>query len=154
SVLPTNHAIDFMCGMIVPFLFGAAVVHQRTLRPEFLGPTMKRYAVTHTALVPRLLDTLKTRIEDKLAALPEWQRAVLDGLLGANQLITARGPNPLASKLLLGAVHGELGGQLRLIFAGGAMVERATAEFFYRMGLPVVIGYGLTEACTVITLND
>src|SRR5205814_9134964 len=43
SILPTNHAIDFMCGMVIPFLFGAAVVHQRTLRAEFLAPTMQRY---------------------------------------------------------------------------------------------------------------
>ena len=28
------------------------------------------------------------------------------------------------------------------------------ADFFYRLGLPVVIGYGLTEACTVVTAND
>ena len=55
SILPTNHAIDFMCGFIVPLLFGAAVVHQRTLRPKFLGPTMKRYGITHMALVPMLL---------------------------------------------------------------------------------------------------
>lgn len=154
SILPTNHAIDFMCGMIVPFLFGAAVVHQRTLRPEFLGPTMKRYRITHTALVPRLLETLKERIEEKLGKLPEWKRLVVDSLIGANDLATARGPNHAVSKLLLGSIHEELGGALRLIFAGGAFVERSTAEFFYRLGLPVVIGYGLTEACTVITLND
>ncbi|MEY4515057.1 MAG: hypothetical protein RLZZ450_7179, partial [Pseudomonadota bacterium] len=41
SVLPTNHAIDFMCGTIYPFLYGAAVAHQRTLRAEFLAHTMK-----------------------------------------------------------------------------------------------------------------
>jgi len=154
SILPTNHAIDFMCGMVVPFLFGAAVVHQRTLRPEFLGPTMKRYGITHTALVPRLLETLKERIEEKLNGLSEWKRMLVDGLIGANDLATARAPNPRLSKLLLGPIHAELGGELRLIFAGGAFVERATADFFYRLGMPVVIGYGLTEACTVITLND
>src|SRR5690606_30468043 len=31
SILPTNHAIDFMCGFIGPFIGGATVVHQRTL---------------------------------------------------------------------------------------------------------------------------
>ena len=49
SVLPTNHAIDFMCGFIVPLLMGGTVVHQRTLRSEFLSSTMQRYGVTHIA---------------------------------------------------------------------------------------------------------
>ena len=35
SILPTNHAIDFMVGFFGPFTCGAAVVHLRTLRPEF-----------------------------------------------------------------------------------------------------------------------
>jgi long-chain acyl-CoA synthetase len=33
-------------------------------------------------------------------------------------------------------------------------VERSVAEYFYRMGFPIAIGYGLTEAGTVITVND
>jgi long-subunit acyl-CoA synthetase (AMP-forming) len=36
SILPTNHAIDFMVGFIGPFVCGACVVHLRTLRPEFV----------------------------------------------------------------------------------------------------------------------
>ena len=35
SIIPTNHAIDFMCGFLLPLFFGSKVVHQRTLRPEF-----------------------------------------------------------------------------------------------------------------------
>jgi len=39
SILPTNHAIDFMVGFFGPFTCGAAVVHLRTLRPEYVrGP--------------------------------------------------------------------------------------------------------------------
>jgi long-chain acyl-CoA synthetase len=51
-------------------------------------------------------------------------------------------------------IHAELGGKLRLIFAGGAFIDRDVAQFFYDLGLPVVIGYGLTEASTVVTVND
>ena len=81
SILPTNHAIDFMCGMIIPFLYGAAVVHQRTLRAEFLAPTMRRYGVTHMALVPRILKALEEKIREQIDALPERRRAILDALL-------------------------------------------------------------------------
>ena len=154
SVLPTNHAIDFMCGTVVPFLFGAAVAHQRTLRAEFLAPTMKRYRVTHTALVPRILKTLRERIEEQLAALPEWQRTAVHALTQVNDVATMRTPRPWLSRTLLKPIHDRFGGRLRLIVAGGAFVDPDLANYFYRLGLPVVIGYGLTEACTVLTLND
>jgi long-chain acyl-CoA synthetase len=154
SILPTNHAIDFMCGTVIPFLFGAAVVHQRTLRAEFLAPTMKRYGVTHTALVPRILRALRERIEEQLDELPSWQRRAIDSLTAANELVTMRAPSHRISSTLLRPVHERFGGKLRMIFAGGAFVEPELAEFFYRLGFPVVIGYGLTEACTVLTVND
>jgi long-chain acyl-CoA synthetase len=154
SVLPTNHAIDFMCGTILPFLFGAAVAHQRTLRPEFLAHTMKRYRVTHTAMVQRILKTLRERIEEQLSALPEWQRTAVHALTQVNDVATLRTPRPWLSRTLLKPIHDRFGGRLRLIFAGGGFVDPELASYFYRLGLPVVIGYGLTEACTVLTLND
>ncbi len=154
SILPTNHAIDFMCGFIVPFLFGAAVVHQRTLRPEFLMPTMREYGISHMALVPRVLRALETKIEEQLDEREDWQRSIIDRLSSFNDLATQRKPRHALSKTLLKPIHDKFGGKLRLIFAGGAFVERKNAEYFYRLGLPVVIGYGLTEAGTVITVND
>src|SRR5467141_4870681 len=36
SIIPTNHAIDFMGGFIMPFTGGGTVIHLRTLRPEFI----------------------------------------------------------------------------------------------------------------------
>jgi long-chain acyl-CoA synthetase len=154
SVLPTNHAIDFMCGVIIPYLYGAAVAHQRTLRPEFLSPTMQRYRVTHTALVPRILKALRDRIEESLAELPEWQQTTIRALTQLNDLATMREPKPWLSRALLKPIHDRFGGRLRLIVAGGAFVDPDLATYFYRLGLPVMIGYGLTETVTVLTCND
>ena len=154
SILPTNHAIDFMCGFLVPFLMGAAVVHQRTLRPQFLGPTMKKYEVSHMALVPMLLKTLESRIRDALDELPTAQRQVIDTLITVNDYATRREPNHALSSRILKPLHDRFGGRLKYIFCGGAFVDRGPAEFFYRIGIPVAIGYGLTEAGTVLTVND
>ncbi len=154
SILPTNHAIDFMCGYLIPFLFGASVVHQRTLRPELLRYTIKRYGITHMALVPALLKAFEERFREKLDALEGGRRALADGLIRLNELATMKQPRPGLSRRLLAPVHDELGGRLRFIFAGGAFVAAETAEFFYHLGVPVVIGYGLTEAGTVLTVND
>lgn len=116
--------------MIIPFLFGAAVVHQSTLRAEFLPPAMKRYGVTHTALIPRILRALRERIEEQFDALPRWQRRAIDSLAAVNELATMRTANHRLSTALLRPIHEPFRGQLRMIFAGGAFVERQLAEFF------------------------
>jgi long-chain acyl-CoA synthetase len=51
-------------------------------------------------------------------------------------------------------VHKAFGGQLLAMFTGGAFIDPQTLQFFYELGIPVANGYGLTEACTVLTLND
>jgi long-chain acyl-CoA synthetase len=152
--LPTNHAIDFMCGFIVPLLFGATVVHQRTLRPQFLASTMKRYRITHMALVPMLLKALEKKLRERIEGLVPWQRTLVDGLIHVNERATARTPNHRLSSTLLKPIHDAFGGRLKLLFCGGAFVDPDSASFFYRLGIPVVIGYGLTEAGTVVTVND
>lgn len=154
SILPTNHAIDFMCGFFMPLQFGGGVVHQRSLRPEFIVSTLKRYGITHMALVPMILKALEKRIKDKVEARPGWQRRLLKNLTSVNELLTLKTPNQKLSSRLLGPIHDAFGGKLRRLFVGGAFVDRQCADYFYSLGLPVVIGYGLTEAGTVITVND
>ncbi|MCB9669612.1 MAG: AMP-binding protein [Alphaproteobacteria bacterium] len=154
SFLPTNHAIDFMCGFLAPFACGATVVHQRTLRAEHLRGTLQRYQITHMAAVPRLLEAFRDGVQEKLDALPAWQRLAVDGLVAANAAATERRPLPALSQNLLAPVLAGLGGKLELVFVGGAYVPPDLATFFYRIGVGVVIGYGLSEACTVVTVND
>ena len=154
SVLPTNHAIDFMCGFLGPLCGGAMVVHQRTLRPEFLLSTMKSERVTHMSVVPLLLAAFERAIREKLEGLPRWQRAAIETLMLVNERLTERRPNRLVSRTLLRPIHEAFGGELRVLFCGGAFVEQERAELFNRLGLPVAIGYGLSEASTVATVND
>jgi len=51
-------------------------------------------------------------------------------------------------------VHRGFGGELLALITGGAFMEPSTMQFFYDLGIPVVNGYGLTEAGTALTLND
>jgi long-chain acyl-CoA synthetase len=154
SILPTNHAIDFMVGFIGPFTCGAAVVHLRTLRPEYIREAFTRYKITYMTLVPMLLKNLERGMRERFAALPGAKRGVLNFLIGVNRAIARRRPHTRLSRVLLGDVHKAFGGELRALFVGGAFTEPATLQFFYDLGILVGNGYGCTEACTVNTLND
>ncbi len=154
SILPTNHAIDFMVGFIGPFVCGACVVHLRTLRPEFVRDAFVRYRITYVSLVPMVLKNLERGIRANFEALPAIKRFLLPCLISLNKALTRKRTNLELSRKLLPQVHKAFGGELLAMFTGGAFIDPATLQFFYDLGIPVANGYGLTEACTVLTVND
>ncbi len=154
SILPTNHAIDFMVGFIGPFVCGACVVHLRTLRPEFVRDAFVRYRITYVSLVPMVLKNLERGLRAKFDELKPSKRWMLDGLIGLNKTLTRARPRVEISRRLLPQVHKAFGGELRALIVGGAFTDPSTLQFFYDLGIPVACGYGLTEACTAVTLND
>jgi long-chain acyl-CoA synthetase len=154
SILPTNHAIDFMVGFFGPFICGAAVVHLRTLRPEYVREAFVKYKITYVSLVPLVLKNLQKGLQARFDALAPGKRKVFDALVAVNKTLTKRRPYLALSRLLLKQVHEAFGGELRAIIVGGAFTEPETLQFFYDLGIPVANGYGLTEAGTAITVND
>jgi len=154
SILPTNHAIDFMVGFIGPFVCGACVVHLRTLRPEFVRDAFVRYHITYVSLVPMIVKNLERGLRAKFDELPAWKRGLLNSMIAANRLLTRSRPKVRLSRMLLPSVHKAFGGEVLALITGGAFMEPSTMQFFYDLGIPVVNGYGLTEAGTALTLND
>ena len=154
SILPTNHAIDFMVGFIGPFVCGACVVHLRTLRPEFVRDAFVKYKITYVSLVPLVLKNLERGLRGKFADLSSPKRFLLNRLIALNRLLTKKQPNVKLSRKLFPQVHKAFGGELLALITGGAFVEPSTLQFFYDLGVPVTNGYGLTEAGTALTLND
>jgi long-chain acyl-CoA synthetase len=154
SILPTNHAIDFMVGFFGPFICGATVVHLRTLRPEYVREAFSKYKITYVSLVPLVLKNLQKGLQARFDALAPGKRKVLNAIVAVNKALTKSRPRLGLSRRLLKQVHEPFGGELRTIIVGGAFTEPQTLQFFYDLGIPVANGYGLTEAGTAITVND
>jgi long-chain acyl-CoA synthetase len=154
SILPTNHAIDFMVGFFGPFICGAAVVHLRTLRPEYVREAFPKYKITYVSLVPLVLKNLQKGLQARFDALRPGKRKIFNALVAVNKALTKSRPRLGLSRRLLRQVHEGFGGELRAIIVGGAFTEPQTLQFFYDLGIPVANGYGLTEAGTAITVND
>ena len=154
SILPTNHAIDFMVGFFGPFICGATVVHLRTLRPEYVREAFAKYKITYVSLVPLVLKNLQKGLQARFDGLSSGKRKALNALIAINKALTKGRPRLGLSRRLLKQVHEPFGGELRTIIVGGAFTEPQTLQFFYDLGIPVANGYGLTEAGTAITVND
>jgi long-chain acyl-CoA synthetase len=154
SILPTNHSIDFMVGFFGPFVCGAAVVHLRTLRPEFVREAFAKYQISYVTLVPLVLKNLKKGLQTRFDELPPNKRRAFETLRKINVALTKDRPRLWLSRRLLRQVHAAFGGKLLAIIVGGAFSEPETLQFFYDLGIPVVNAYGLTEGGTGVTVND
>src|SRR5450755_1765526 len=134
SILPTNHAIDFMVGFIGPFVCGACVVHLRTLRPEFVRDAFLRYRITYVALVPMIVKNLERGLRAKFDELEPKKRWMLNRLIALNKMLTRDRPRVELSRRLLPQVHKAFGGELLALITGGAFMEPSAMQFFYDLG--------------------
>ena len=53
--------------------------------------------------------------------------------------------------LVFKKIKNELGGNLEFLPCGGAMLKKEISEFFAAIGVPVIVGYGLTETTATVT---
>lgn len=146
NLVPLSHVFGQFLGLFVPPLLGATVVFQETLNPAEILRTLKRERVSVLVAVPRLLDTLKDKLErDNEAA----------GALGRfrRQLQAAAGEYFLQRWWRFRRLHSRLGWKFWAFVSGGAALDPATETFWSRLGFAVVQGYGLTETTALISVS-
>ena len=155
SILPTNHAIDFMVGFIGPFVCGATVVHLRTLRPEYVREAFSKYKITYVTLVPLVLKNLERGLRERFDALPEDQ-APHSGLADRRQSLAhpqeaALGSEPQAAGQRPQAVWRRVARDFcgRRFYRAGAR-----CSFFTIWGFRSATVTAAPRPGTVITLND
>lgn len=56
-------------------------------------------------------------------------------------------------KLIFSKIRKNFGGRLEFFIGGGALLDKELQHFFYAIGMPMLQGYGLTEAAPVISAN-
>lgn len=162
SILPIAHAFERTVGYYLPMIGGSTVAFGRSA--ERLHQDC--IAVRPTALlgVPLIFERITAAIRAKVAANPaKWALLALSVTAGWRRFLAAqhrRRPS-LATRMLwfmlqrsvAGPMLAAFGGRLRIAVSGGAPLPQDVAKMLIGLGLPVVEGYGLTEAAPVVAAN-
>jgi long-chain acyl-CoA synthetase len=162
SFLPLSHVFERLA-LYLFLLAGTSVTFAESL--QTVARDLERVKPTVMTGVPRVFEKFHHAVLDAIAAAPGIRRALFHWATGigkaiANARLDKRRPpilaavqRPLADALVLKKVRSRIGGRLRIIVSGSAPLSRATLEFFYTLGMPVLDCYGLTECSPAITVN-
>jgi long-chain acyl-CoA synthetase len=157
SILPLSHMFERTGGYYFPLSLGAKVVYARGI--AHIAEDLASQAPTVMFAVPRVFERFKARIDQALSesSLKRWlfRQCTERGWRhqqrrgGALDALAAWALRPVVGKPILA----RLGGRLRLAVVGGAALDPDIAHTFIGLGLPMLQGYGTTEASPVISVN-
>jgi long-chain acyl-CoA synthetase len=157
SFLPLSHMFERTGGYYLPLALGAKVVHARGIAQLPEDFTAQR--PTAIFAVPRVFEKFAERIRAAVGA-SGWKRTLVERCAAAGcrvELGDAHILDRLVAAALLPLVArpilARFGGRLRLAVVGGAAMDPAISRLFIGLGLPILQGYGMTEACPVISVN-
>jgi long-chain acyl-CoA synthetase len=148
TVLPLHHALPFTVGLLAFTSLGVETTLENDLtrlrdrmletKPTLFGGVPALFKLMYRAIVRQL------EAEGKLG---QFQRAVQ--IVDRVKRATGLNIGPLVFRPL----HRRLGGHLRFIVSGGAALDPEIARDFFRLGLPIVQGWGLTETAPVVSVQ-
>lgn len=161
SLLPLAHAFERTLGYYLPMMAGATVAYARS--PNTLVDDFAAIRPTVFLGVPRLYERIAARVKENAAANPlgRWLLGMTVSL-GWRRFESERGRSSKLSwleewiwkvldGLVAARVRAAFGGRIRVAVSGGAALDLSTSRFLCGLGLPLVEGYGLTEAAPVVT---
>ncbi|HEY3930664.1 MAG TPA: AMP-binding protein [Candidatus Koribacter sp.] len=146
NALPLSHVFGQFLGIFIPHLLGATVFFPHTLNPGGLIRTIKKERISVLIAVPRVLQSLKDKVERDLDAQGKLKqfRKKWAAINGKHFFVRWWG---------MRKIHRLFGWKFWAFISGGAALDAETEEFWRRMSFGVVQGYGLTETTSLISLN-
>lgn len=146
EMLPLSHVFGQFMGLFVPQLLGATVIFSETLNPSEVIRTARREKVTLLVAVPRLLESVRGKLEQGERDAGRTEKLERDIAAAARERFWWRWWR-------FRRMHSQLGWRFWAVVSGGAALGRETELFWQRLGYLVIQGYGLTETASLITLR-
>ena len=146
NLLPLSHVFGQFLGMFLPSIMAGTVIFQESLGPSEVMQTIRRERVSVLVAVPRMLQSLKDKLERDLEGAGRVEAF-------SARFRRAEGRPFLRRAWIFRRMHGQFGWKFWAFISGGAALDQDTEEFWSRLGFAVIQGYGLTETTSLVSVN-
>ncbi|MGB8579570.1 MAG: AMP-binding protein [Candidatus Sulfotelmatobacter sp.] len=146
NLLPLSHVFGQFLGMFLPPLLGGTVIFQEELKPSEIVRTIRRERVSVLVSVPRVLQSLKQKLERDLedsGKIEDFRR----------RFSISEGKHFLRRWWFFRDIRRQFGWKFLAFICGGAALDSETEGFWGRLGYAAIQGYGLTETTSLISVN-
>ncbi len=159
SFLPMSHSYEHTVGGFLLPLMGMEVVFSRGA--DRISAEMAQFEPAIITAVPRLFEVLRARIEAQVQNDARWKKALFRRALelglrrmdGPRLGLFDRGVDRVLDGLVRDKIRARFGGKMKAMICGGARLDPDLSGFFLALGLPVIQGYGQSEAGPVVSVN-
>ncbi|MCQ2215748.1 MAG: AMP-binding protein [Bacteroidales bacterium] len=171
TILPWDHSFAHTTNLYCFIYFGASVASQEigkspmeTLRN--IPKNMKEVRPTLMMSVPALSKSFRKNIEAGIKAKGNFVWNMFEFFRKVAYIYNAEYFNAghglrwllwpikkLGDKIIMSKISETFGGRLKYFIGGGALLDVELQRFFAAVGIPVMQGYGLSEASPVISAN-
>jgi long-chain acyl-CoA synthetase len=163
SILPVAHSFERTGGYYAMMCAGVTIAYAEGLTQ--IAPNLLEIRPTLLLVVPRLLEAVYARVQRTVETSGWFRRKLFQLAFDTGNRATEcrhRGqPVPawlglkmaLFRKLVFHRIGAIFGGRLRVLVSGGAPLSVEVNRFFAAAEIPVIEGYGLTEAAPVVAVN-
>jgi long-chain acyl-CoA synthetase len=164
SFLPLSHAFERTVGYYLPMMAGSTVVFARSVQE--LARDLVTIRPMVLVSVPRIYERVYASTQQRLARQGWLAQRLFDCAvqIGWKRFEAAQGraqrPSAmeriiwlLLRRLVADKILSHLGGRLRLALSGGAPLPPKLSHCFIGLSMPLLQGYGLTEAAPIVTGN-
>ena len=151
NLLPLSHVFGQFLGMFLPPLLGGTVIFQEQFKPSEIVSTIRRERISVLVSVPRVLQSLKQKIERDLEDADSTGAKKNENF--RQRFRGSKEKHFLHRWWIFRDIRRQFGWKFWAFICGGAALDAETEEFWGRLGYAAIQGYGLTETTSLISVN-